>query len=93
VSFSPQVASGHNAGSAGDAKPQTGGQGDDDDDDSNSGLEKLRTIGAGLRAKDPKLSPQQATALAMRTPEGAKAAMQDRQARLGKITRLAVLLG
>jgi hypothetical protein len=45
-------------------------------------LKKLRAIAAGLRAKDPKLGAQQATELALRTPEGAAAYMADKKARI-----------
>src|SRR5450631_2397904 len=61
---------------------QTGSDADDNAGGS-AGLQKLRKIAAELRAKDPKLSPQQATALAMQTPDGARAALEDRMSRTG----------
>jgi hypothetical protein len=54
-----------------------------DDNGDSAGLQKLRKIAAEIRSKDPMLSPQQATALALRTPAGAQAALEDRKARVG----------
>jgi hypothetical protein len=85
ASFDGSLASGGNAGAAGIAKPQTGRSGDDADDD--SGFGQLKAIADALRVNNPQLSPAQATNLAMKTPEGARAYAVDRQQRLGKAMR------
>jgi hypothetical protein len=76
-------------------KPQSGRDRDGDEDAGaeSPGLATLREISNQIRAKHPELSPQQATAKALQTVEGARAALQERQERLGKAARFAGLLG
>ena len=47
------------------------------------GYKGLQGVAEKLRAADPTMTKQQATAAALRTPEGARFALQDRKARLG----------
>jgi hypothetical protein len=78
--------SGVNPGAGGDPKRQTGS--DADGDESSRSLQTLHEIAVKIRARHPQLSPQQATAKALQTPEGARAALQERQDRLAKAQRI-----
>jgi hypothetical protein len=55
----------------------------DDSGGPTEGYKGLQGVAAKLRAADPTMSKQQATAAALRTPEGVRFALQDRKARLG----------
>jgi hypothetical protein len=52
-------------------------------DGGSDGLKRLRAIANSLRAKDASLSHSAAMARAMKTPEGMKAALEDRRSRIG----------
>lgn len=87
------VATGHNAGAEGDPKRQTGNDADGDidgppADGETEHMRALRILAATLQAKNPTMSKQQALAKVIQTPEGARVALLERNARLSKAVRM-----
>jgi hypothetical protein len=77
--------SGPQPGAAGFSKPQTGRSGNEaePDGDESEGMKTLRAIADKIRERHPalNLSKSAAISLAMQTPQGAAAYLQDRRAR------------